>query len=73
MKLMLVRLKVNEVVLHPRMSLPKDTEDAEPGQMLGREVHCGLLNRQQQEILLVKNSLNIRESVTYDCLVLIIP
>lgn len=55
-----VRLKVKEI--HPGMSLTKDTVDAEPGQMLGREVHCGLLRRQQQaqEIYLVKNRLNIK-------------
>lgn len=45
MRLVLVRLKENEVVLLPQMSLLEDTEDAEPGQMLGREIYCGLLNR----------------------------
>lgn len=46
----------------PGMSLTKDTVDAAPGQMLGREVHRGLLNRQQQaqEIYSVKNRLNIK-------------
>lgn len=56
-----VRLKAKEI-LHPGMSLTKDTVDAEPGQMLGRKVHCGLLNRQQQAqgIYLVKNRLVIK-------------
>lgn len=45
MRLVLVRLKENEVILLLQMSLLEDTEDAEPGQMLGREIYCGLLNR----------------------------
>lgn len=44
------------------MLLTKDTVDAEPGQMPGKEVHCGLLNRHQQaqEIDVVKNRLIIK-------------
>lgn len=46
----------------PWVSLTKETVDAGSGQMLGREAHCGLPNRQQQvqEIYLVKNRLNIK-------------
>lgn len=40
MKLVRVRFKA-EAILRPGISSPRGSEDAEPGQVLGREVHRG--------------------------------